>query len=63
MNIFHFLYKKILTFTWNEVYDYIRAEECEIPKYLCDMLIDVDERSDEIWETIEQLPVVLCQRM
>ncbi len=48
--------------SWNEVYDYIRAEECEIPKYLCDMLIDVDERSDEIWETIEQLPVVLCHR-
>jgi hypothetical protein len=48
--------------SWNEVYDYIRAEECDIPKYLCEMLIDVDERSDEIWEKIERLPVVLCHR-
>ncbi len=48
--------------SWNEVYDYIRAEDCEIPRYLCEMLIDVDERSDEIWANIEQLPVVLCHR-
>jgi len=31
-------------------------------KYLCKMLIDVDEHSDEIWERIERLPVVLCHR-
>ncbi|NLY53976.1 MAG: phosphotransferase, partial [Firmicutes bacterium] len=48
--------------SWKEVYDYIRSADCEIPKHLCDMLIDLDERSDEIWETIEQLPVVLCHR-
>lgn len=48
--------------SWNEVYDYIRAEDCEIPRYLCEMLIDVDERSDEIWANIERLPVVLCHR-
>jgi thiamine kinase-like enzyme len=48
--------------SWNEVYDYIRHEDCEIPKYLCKMLIDVDEHSDEIWECIERLPVVLCHR-
>lgn len=40
---FYFHYR-----SWDEVYDYIRAEECEIPKYLCEMLIDIDERSDEI---------------
>lgn len=48
--------------SWNEVYDYIRAKECEIPKHLCEMLIDIDNRSDEIWEIIERLPVVLCHR-
>ena len=30
--------------------------------HLCDMLIGLDEHSDEIWENIEQLPVVLCHR-
>jgi tRNA A-37 threonylcarbamoyl transferase component Bud32 len=48
--------------SWNEVYDYIRTEDCEIPRYLCKMLIDADERSDEIWANIERLPVVLCHR-
>jgi len=48
--------------SWNEVYDYIRAEDCEIPRYLCEMLIDVDERSDELWTNIERLPIVLCHR-
>ena len=48
--------------SWNEVYDYIRADHCEIPKYLCKMLIDLDENSDQIWKCIEQLPVVFCHR-
>lgn len=48
--------------SWPEVYDYIRAESCEIPKHLCKMLIDIDERSDEIWGQIESLPIVLCHR-
>lgn len=48
--------------SWPEVYHYIRSEECEIPRHLCDMLIDLDKRSDELWERIEQLPVVLCHR-
>ncbi|BCN29185.1 aminoglycoside phosphotransferase family protein [Anaeromicropila herbilytica] len=48
--------------SWYEVYDYIRAENCEIPKHLCDMLIELDEHSDQIWECIERLPVVLCHK-
>lgn len=48
--------------SWNEVYDYIRAQDCEIPKHLCEMLIDLDERAEAIWNEIEQLPVVLCHR-
>ncbi|MDU7029976.1 aminoglycoside phosphotransferase family protein [Robinsoniella peoriensis] len=48
--------------SWNEVFDYIRSENCEIPKHLCKMLIDVDEHFDTIWEQIESLPVVWCHR-
>lgn len=48
--------------SWNEVYDYIRSEECDIPKHLCKMLIDLDDNSDKIWSGIEQLPIVFCHR-
>ena len=48
--------------SWNEVYDYIRSNDCPIPKHLCDMLIDIDEHSDEIFNRIARLPMVLCHR-
>ena len=48
--------------SWNRVYDYIRSDDCEIPKHLCNMLIDIDENADEIWSRIEKLPIVLCHR-
>lgn len=48
--------------SWPEVYDYIRDENCPIPKHLCRMLIEIDEREDEVWQQIEKLPVVLCHR-
>ncbi len=48
--------------TWKEVYDYIRYDNCEIPKHICNMLIDVDDNSDEIWLRIEKLPIVFCHR-
>ncbi len=48
--------------SWNRVYDYIRSEDCTIPQHLCKMLIDIDENADEIFNRIEQLPVVLCHR-
>lgn len=35
---------------------------CNIPKHLCDMLIDLDEYSDEIFNRIARLPIVLCHR-
>lgn len=47
---------------WNEVYDYIRADDCEVPKHICDMIIDFDENADAIWQRIEGLPVVLTHR-
>lgn len=48
--------------SWNKVYEYIRADKCEIPKHLCEMLIEVDEKSNEIWANIEALPIVICHR-
>jgi tRNA A-37 threonylcarbamoyl transferase component Bud32 len=48
--------------SWKKVYDYIRSENCEIPKHLCQMLIDIDENEKAVWEHIEKLPVVLCHR-
>ncbi|SEO92592.1 Phosphotransferase enzyme family protein [Amphibacillus marinus] len=48
--------------SWNVVYDYVRSADCEIPKHLCQMLIDVDNSADEIFSRIEKLPIVLCHR-
>ncbi|KRG14389.1 aminoglycoside phosphotransferase family protein [Lederbergia galactosidilytica] len=48
--------------SWNVLYDYIRSDDCEIPKHLCKMLIDLDNNADEIFNRIEKLPIVLCHR-
>jgi len=48
--------------SWDKVYNYISSGGSEIPKHLCDMLIEVDVNADEIWRRIEALPVVLCHR-
>lgn len=48
--------------SWPVVYDYIRSEDCELPLYVRQMLIDIDEQADEIFARIEQLPLVLCHR-
>ena len=48
--------------SWNEVYDYIRSDDCGLPKHLRDMLIDIDENSDKIFNKIAKLPIVLCHR-
>ncbi len=55
---YNYLYNR----SQGEVYSYIRSENCEIPEHLCQMLIGVDDRADEIWSRIETLPVVLCHR-
>ena len=48
--------------SWQEVYDYIRSPNCEIPAHLCKMLMDTDENSSSLWQRIEELPIVLCHR-
>lgn len=48
--------------SWSEVYDYIRQDDCEVPRYLCEMLIKLDEEAEKIWTGIETLPLVFCHR-
>ncbi len=48
--------------SWPAVYNYIRSDDCDIPKHLCAMLIDMDESADERFNRIEKLPIVLCHR-
>lgn len=48
--------------SWPLVYNYIRAENCEFPQHVRQMLIDIDEHADEIFARIEKLPLVLCHR-
>jgi len=43
-------------------YNILRAEICDIPRHLKQMLFDVDERQNAIFENFKRLPVVLCQR-
>jgi hypothetical protein len=48
--------------SWNVVYDYVRSADSKLPKHICDMFIELDRNSDEIFTRIEKLPVVLCHR-
>ena len=48
--------------SWPVVYDYIRSESCEFPPHIRQMLVDMDEHSNEIFARIEQLPLVLNHR-
>ncbi|MCI3919168.1 aminoglycoside phosphotransferase family protein [Paenibacillus sp. TRM 82003] len=48
--------------SWNVLYDYIRSDDCDLPKHLRDMLVDFDNDADGIFSRIEKLPVVFCHR-
>jgi len=48
--------------SWHVVYDYIRSDDCELPKQVCQMLIEFDEVADEAFSRIEKLPIVFCHR-
>jgi thiamine kinase-like enzyme len=47
---------------WDQVYDYIRSSQCDLPENICQMLIENDQKAETIWAGIEGLPVVLCHR-
>jgi Ser/Thr protein kinase RdoA (MazF antagonist) len=48
--------------SWSRVFDYVRSEDCEIPKHLREMIVSADETADETWRRIEELPIVFCHR-
>ncbi len=48
--------------SWEALRDYIRSERSGLPAHLRGMLIEADENAQDIWQGIEQLPVVLCHR-
>jgi hypothetical protein len=48
--------------SWPVVYDFIRQPNCSLPAYLTELMIDLDEHAEEIFSTIEQLPLVFCHR-
>jgi len=43
----------------NGMYDYIRQPNNGVPSHLCKMIIDIDEKSDDIWTQIEKMPIVI----
>ncbi len=43
-------------------YNYLRFAECSIPDHLKRMIIQVDDRMEDVFGVIERLPVVLCHR-
>ena len=48
--------------SYDVVYNYIRSDTCELPKHICQMIIDSDNASDEVHVQIEKLPIVFCHR-
>lgn len=43
-------------------YNCLRFPECDLPGNLKQMLIDIDEHRNEIFDSVKKLPVVLCHR-
>ncbi len=47
---------------WTVVFDFIRQPTCEIPRSLCEMLIEFDQNSPSFFKHITLIPIVLCNR-
>lgn len=43
-------------------YTYLRTDYCHIPQHLKQMIYDIDDNLDALFEGIARLPVVLCHR-
>lgn len=43
-------------------YSYLRSAICSLPSHIKQMLIDIDDRREELFDRIAHLPVVLCHR-
>lgn len=48
--------------TWPEANDFLRGDDCTLPKHLQSMLIELIDNGDKYWELIEKLPIVFSQR-
>ena len=48
--------------SWPEVYDYIRSDQCDLPKHLRNLIIEIDQSEEKVWNEINKLPVVFSQR-
>lgn len=47
---------------WQELQEYIRSESCDIPREICDMFMTKDGMADELWQAIDQMPIVFSHR-
>ena len=52
----------ILDRSQEKFYDFIRSDNCGIPEHLRNMIINMDENFDDVWNRVEQLPIVLSHR-
>jgi tRNA A-37 threonylcarbamoyl transferase component Bud32 len=43
-------------------YTYLRTDNCKIPQHLKQMIYDIDDNLDKIFDNVSRLPVVLCHR-
>jgi hypothetical protein len=43
-------------------YSYLRSKGCDIPEKLKQMIANIDDRKDDIFRRLENLPIVLCHR-
>jgi len=43
-------------------YSYLRSQECNIPEHLKQMIFDIDDNMDTLFDEMDKLPIVLCHR-
>ncbi len=48
--------------SWDQLYNYIRSDDCPLPKHICNMLIKLDKDWESILTQIKKLPIILCHR-
>ncbi len=47
---------------WDEVYDYIRSDVCDLPNEICQMMIYLDDNHQGIIEQLDRTPIVFSHR-
>jgi len=62
MNQYYLKNKDLINHNKSIEYNILRSEICTLPQHLKQMLFDIDERQNEIFDKFKHLPIVLCQR-